>query len=979
LIPAAAPSSISSDTTPSPSQRDAIEAEPRALLVLAGPGAGKTYCLTERIRFLIEHHHFDPARVCAFTFTNKAADEITHRLEARLGSTAAQVTSGTIHAFCAELLRSYGSQVRLDPGFGIADEEYQLRLLRRLDGPKRRQWHRGLLQRFSAHRLRGDALSHDNFVLFERYARFLERHNVVDFDMLIVKAAELLEHCDPEPMIRSRWDVILVDEFQDLSLMQYRVITGLARDHRHVFAVGDHEQSIYSWAGADPDIFKRLLNDFALSTALSISENRRCPSQVFSLARRLVSHNAPIFSTHVAQRAERQSAFPVEAIGFSNDDDEAAWLIADLRRDHARHGHRWGDVALLYTKHVIGDRLESALLNAEIPCRLVKGRALADDPVAAYVIAVAQLIVHPEDEMHQNAFFRIVLGGALYDQALAEAEKRQTRLSTELQRMGSQSPRADETGREIRRALANWRNIDALGKQHPTIASLLQDLLSRKVGPLESVLSENHDDISDPGTLPDVVALAEQLRDARARHSPVTIPRLGGADIALKGMLAEIGIRADGQRFSSDPSSVRLTAHDAPSVGLALGVFKAIQLISMTDAPGPLINFTAVDIETTDRDRRSAEVVEIAAVRVRDGQIVDRFVALVNPQTTISRQATAKHGITDAMVAEAPRFADVWPNFRDFCGDDLVVAHNGYDFDFPVVKRMTHDMGVQLDLYTYDSLPLARELIATSCKLEDLARHFCIPVEVAHRALADSETLAKVLLALGEAKSSRARKTALADMLGHLGVALALTPEEDLCEEARNFRQYARVSVLGRYSTCLDYYEREWVKRQDDALPKVDEIIDRFGGLTNLERIRADKTADERYPEAMTRLRRLIGGLPSGSLSEQLPRFLERAVLSKCGDEPDLNRVNLLTLHSTKGLEFSRVYIVGVEDAQMPGNRPNHPPGPEAVEEARRLLYVGMTRTIDRLVLTFTTSRGEESAGGHQFLDEMDLTPGVAL
>src|ERR1700722_9746730 len=110
MIPATAPP-ISSDTTPSPSQRDAIEAEPRALLVLAGPGAGKTYCLTERIRFLIEHHHVEPARICAFTFSNKAAGEIAHRLESRLPNIAGHITGGTIHSFCAALLRSHGRHV----------------------------------------------------------------------------------------------------------------------------------------------------------------------------------------------------------------------------------------------------------------------------------------------------------------------------------------------------------------------------------------------------------------------------------------------------------------------------------------------------------------------------------------------------------------------------------------------------------------------------------------------------------------------------------------------------------------------------------------------------------------------------------------------------------------------------------------------------------------------------------------------------
>jgi DNA helicase II / ATP-dependent DNA helicase PcrA len=257
---------------PSRSQRSAIEAVPGPLLVLAGPGAGKTYCLIERIRFLIEKHNFDPARICAFTFTNKAAGEIAHRLEARLGAAAQKIQRGTIHAFCASLLRELGASVLLEPGFGIADEEYQLSALRRIEGPRR--WHRNTLTRFSAHRFRGDSLMHDDIVLFEKYKQFLTDRKLVDFDTLVIKAAELLEHDDHAARIRSRWDVILVDEFQDLNPVQYRVIRALAKEHRHVFGVGDDEQSIYSWAGADPTVLclRRSSMIFALRRTRSISK-----------------------------------------------------------------------------------------------------------------------------------------------------------------------------------------------------------------------------------------------------------------------------------------------------------------------------------------------------------------------------------------------------------------------------------------------------------------------------------------------------------------------------------------------------------------------------------------------------------------------------------------------------------------------------------------------------------------------------------
>lgn len=958
---------------PSPSQRGAIEADPHSLLVLAGPGAGKTYCLIERIRFLIEHHGFDPARICAFTFTNKAAGEITHRLQARLGADRAeQIQRGTIHAFCAELLRELGAHVLLEPGFGIADEEYQLAALRRIEGPRR--WHRNTLTRFSAHRFRGDPLMHNDLELFEKYERFLAERKLVDFDTLVVKAAELLERPDDAAVVRSRWDVVLVDEFQDLNPVQYRVIRALARDHRHVFAVGDDEQSIYSWAGADPAVFRTFVNDFGIGTKVNLEENRRCPQDVFALARKLVMINTPIFADRVAPHADRESAFAVSTVGFESDDEEEAWLVADIRRDHEQHGHRWGDVALLYRKHDIGNRLEAAFLNAGIPCRLAQGRAFADDPVVAYVLAASRVIANPTDTLFRDAFFRVVLSRALFDEAQAKSEERKGDLLQQLRRMASHLPRADESARQIRRALADWKNLEAVGKQHATLTALVTELLSRRVGKLRSVLDDRHDEISDPASLPDVVALATRLREARARRATVWIPPMGGIDIPIKGMLVDIGINAERGDGPPGADTVRIAPDDVPSVGLPLGVFKAAQLVEMGDTAAAFTSFTAIDLETTDRDTTTAEIVEIAAVRVRDGAIVDTFHSLVKPRVPIAAGATETHGMGEAELVDAPRFEEIWPTFRAFCGDDVIVAHNGYDFDFRILHRMAKEIGTTFDLCTYDSLPLARDLTATSHKLVNLASQFGIPPGNSHRALDDTLTLAKVFLALGDMKLIRARKTALVELLGHLGVALALCDEKTLCDEALLFRGITRPFALGAYSGALDWYERE--TGDDITIPDADEVIGRLGGAELMVKIRTVKTADERYPAAMMRLRRLIAEIPDGPFDEQLSTFLERAVLSKLdGLEPERSRVNLLTLHSTKGLEFSRVYVIGAEDAQMPGGSPTKGPTPQETEEARRLLYVGMTRTIDRLVLTRVATRGGKPTGGHQFLDEMALVP----
>ena len=957
---------------PSPSQRGAIEAEPHSLLVLAGPGAGKTYCLIERINYLIEHHGFDPARICAFTFTNKAAGEITHRLETRLGVAAEKIKRGTIHAFCAELLRELGAQVLLEPGFGIADEEYQLNVLRRIEGP--RKWHRSVLTRFSAHRFRGDPLQHNDLVLFHQYERFLTDRKLVDFDTLVIKAAELLESTsDPAAQLRSRWDVVLVDEFQDLNPVQYRVIRALARDHRHVFAVGDDEQSIYSWAGADPKVFKDFVNDFGIATKIHLEENRRCPQDVFALARKLMLANTPIFADRVVPRADRTSTFPIRTLAFETDDDEEAWMVADVRRDHDEHGRRWGDVALLYRKHAIGSRLEAAFLNAGIPCRLAQGRALADDPIVAYVLAAARVIAFPSDVVFRDAFFRVVLPGALFDEAQAKAEASRRELRLQLRDMATQFPRADDTARQIRRALADWKNLEAVGKQHSTLTALVTELLSRRVGKLRSVLDDRHDELSDPASLPDVVRLADRLRSARARGAEVWIPPMKGIDIPLKGMLTEIGIKAI-RGTDAPPGAERLSPEDVPSVGLALGVFKAAQLVEMNDAPSTFTSFTAFDLETTDNDTTTAEIVEIAAVRVRDGRIVAEFSSLVKPRVRVTAGAFATHGLGEAALVNEKSFAEIWPAFRAFCGDDVIVAHNGYDFDFRIINRMAREIGAKFDLCTYDTLPLARDLSAASRKLVDLARQFGVDAGHSHRALDDTRTLAHVLLALDNLKHARARKTALVDLLGHVGIALALCPPETLCEEALLFREITRVFALGAYSGALDWYERE--TGDDITIPGADEVIELLGGAELMVRIRAVKSADDRYPAAMMRLRRLIAEIPEGPLAGQLALFLERAVLSRLdGQEPERMRVNLLTLHSTKGLEFSRVYVVGAEDEQLPGSSGSKAPKPEEIEEARRLLYVGMTRTQDRLVLTRVATRGGKPTGGHRFLDEMALIP----
>jgi DNA polymerase III epsilon subunit-like protein len=180
--------------------------------------------------------------------------------------------------------------------------------------------------------------------------------------------------------------------------------------------------------------------------------------------------------------------------------------------------------------------------------------------------------------------------------------------------------------------------------------------------------------------------------------------------------------------------------------------------------------------------------------------IVDEFRSFVRPVGPMG--AVEIHGITDADVADAPAFADVWPRMRAFCGDDVLVAHNGYEFDFPVLERLS---GEKL-LGTYDTLPLARKIVKGKAGLVALAARFGVDTGHSHRALDDVRTLAKVFLALRALNDAFARKTALAHLLDYLAVALVLWPDE-LDPEGTMLRERCCHFAFGRFSTAIDEYD----------------------------------------------------------------------------------------------------------------------------------------------------------------------------
>src|SRR5437016_136282 len=664
------------DFDPLPQQRLAIEAPLGPVLVVAGPGAGKTFCLIARINHLINTRGLAPERICAVTFTNRAAEEIAVRLKHTLGDRAEGVTRGTIHALCLALLREHAEAAGLRKGFGVADEQYPKVILGRLHVPLEQRG--SLLNRFSRHRAQDYRLTDDDARLYREYAVWLAHRNMLDFDDLVVKAEEL---------VRTHGDI-------------------------------------------------------------------------------------------------------ADAIAA-----------------------RWGDYAILYRRHEVGEYLEGRLVRAGIPCRLARGRSLVEDDVIKYVIAALGIVRDPGDPVALEAFARCVLSPHFLQEVLASppfplsanAERGDVGdFLSAVRTLARRRPAQDPDTKKLWRLVFQVENLRALTRSHRALVPLVDEILSQSVGPYRNALEERHDELTDPATIPEAVRLAGRLAAAIAAEQEIVIAPQGGLEIALRGMLIAAGVR-------HLPTSTNLHQPPPTSIPSALILFKALQLLHARELDTALERYVTFDLETTDKDVEVCEVVEVGAVRVVGGEIVDRFHSLVRPYRPITPGATKVHGYTDGDVRNARPFAEVWPEFRAFIGDDVLIAHNGQHFDIPVLRRLAAGWEGVDTLVFYDTLPLVRSLSRDSAKLEDLALRFGIDAGRAHHALDDAVTLARVYRELERLRTVRARKAVLVNLLDYLGLALALEPERgqgagspkgvpDGPEEREVLFKVARFYTLGRYS-----------------------------------------------------------------------------------------------------------------------------------------------------------------------------------
>jgi DNA helicase-2/ATP-dependent DNA helicase PcrA len=396
-------------------QRAAVLHRDGPLLILAGAGSGKTRVITYRIAYLVGEGHAAPEEVLAVTFTNKAADEMRARVEALVGTEAGRVWLSTFHAFCARLLRREGPHVGLPRDFLIYDTSDQLavvrQLLRDLDLDERAFPPRLVLARISAAKNRlvpPDALPRTSFRdetiarLFEHYAARLAAQGAVDFDDLLLKTVELFDRVAAvRDRYAARFRYVLVDEYQDTNRPQYLLIRHLAERHRNLCVVGDPDQSIYAWRGADLRNILDFEHDFPEARVVRLERNYRSTQIILDAATAVIRHNRRRHDKRLW--TDRGGGRPVLAFRAADELDEAAF-IAQLART-ALAEDAGAALAVLYRTNAQSRVIEDALRREGLRYKIVGGIRFYERKEIKDALAYLRLIVNPHDDL---SFQRIV-------------------------------------------------------------------------------------------------------------------------------------------------------------------------------------------------------------------------------------------------------------------------------------------------------------------------------------------------------------------------------------------------------------------------------------------------------------------------------------------------------------------------------------------------------------------------------------------
>ena len=399
-----------------PPQHAAVTLPPQHALILAGAGSGKTRVLTTRIAWLLQTGQVGPHGILAVTFTNKAAKEMLLRLTAMLPINTRGMWIGTFHGLCNRLLRAHHRDANLPQLFQILDSADQLaaikRLLKGLDVDDEKYPPRDLANFINGQKeagLRPDAVeAWDEYTrkrveLYREYEAQCQREGVADFAELLLRSYELLQRNEPiRHHYQGRFRHILVDEFQDTNILQYRWLKLLAGGGANLFCVGDDDQSIYAFRGAEIGNMRDFEREFRVDNVIRLEQNYRSHGNILDAANAIIKHNAARLGKNLWTDAG--SGEPIRVYEAFNDTEEARWIVEEIK-SLAAEGLARREMALLYRSNAQSRVLEHALFSAGLPYRVYGGLRFFERQEVKHALAYLRLIANADDD---GAFLRVV-------------------------------------------------------------------------------------------------------------------------------------------------------------------------------------------------------------------------------------------------------------------------------------------------------------------------------------------------------------------------------------------------------------------------------------------------------------------------------------------------------------------------------------------------------------------------------------------
>ncbi len=398
------------DTELNEPQAAAVAHSDGPLLVFAGAGSGKTRVITYRIANLLSRLRVPPWRILAVTFTNKAAGEMRSRLERLCGPELARALwVGTFHATCARLLRAHGTALGIRQNFVIYDSADQkavvARALKDLGLDERRYPPRAVLAHIHKHKQEGrgpDEAAAHSYVddvalrLFRTYEERLRAANAVDFEDLIFLVARLLTETPEGDKIRRRFDYVLVDEFQDTNATQYRFLREIVVPHENLCVVGDDDQSIYRWRGADVRNIRHFRRDYPRATIVKLEQNYRSSARIVAAALGVIARSSEREPKELW--TENGPGEFVRVVTARDERDEAAFVVNGVK--HARaEGIDLREIAIFYRIHAQSRVLEEAMRAANLPYQIIGGTKFYDRAEVKDAIAYLRILLNPQSDV----------------------------------------------------------------------------------------------------------------------------------------------------------------------------------------------------------------------------------------------------------------------------------------------------------------------------------------------------------------------------------------------------------------------------------------------------------------------------------------------------------------------------------------------------------------------------------------------------